>query len=248
MKNIPSVKKTASHSVPVSPRHRVAFYGGSFDPVHRGHIAIAHALLEQFAFDEFVFIPAFHAPHKSRKKPTSAYDRYAMLCLATQNEPKMSVSRMEIEIPERPYSVETLKRLNAGRPDDEIFFVMGADSWMDITTWREWKTVLALANHIAVTRPGIEIGFSHVTDDIRKRIVDLRKGEEKGRRGERESESGAVATGSFSNPQSIYITDSVNIDISATEIRRKVRESDDSWRKDVTVEVANYIEKYQIYS
>ncbi len=189
---------------------RIAFYGGSFDPVHRGHLAIAHALLDQFKLDEFVAFPAFHAPHKQRSEPTSAYDRYAMLCLVTRNEPDISVSKMEIEMPERPYSVETLSRLNAELPNDEIFFVMGADSWMDITSWREWETVLSLSNHIVVTRPGSKIGVSHVTDEIGSRIADLR------------SAPGAIATDS--SRRSIYITDAVNLDISATEIRQKVRD------------------------
>src|SRR5258708_26681058 len=214
---------------------RIAFYVGSFAPPHRGHVAIAHALLEQFELDEFVFIPAFHAPHKIRLKPTSAYDRYAMLCLVTQNEPNISVSKIEIDTPDRPYSVQTLRQLNVERPDDEIFFVMGADSWMDIRTWREWETVLTMTNIIVVTRPDVEIGFGHVTDEIRSRIVDL-------------SEPGAVATGFRSGERSIFITDAVNLDISATEIRRKIRENDPSWRKDVPAEVANYIEKYQIYN
>ena len=215
---------------------RIAYYGGSFDPPHRGHLAIADALLDQFALDQFVFVPAFHAPHKKRKTPTSAYDRYAMLCLATQVDDKTSVSKMEIEMPERPFSVETLSRLAAERPADEIFFVMGADSWMEITEWREWEKVLSLTNHIVVTRPGVEIGFSHVTDGVRNRIADLREEREKGRKGEREK---GVA---------IYFTDVVNVDVSATEIRQKIRESDASWRDDVPAEVAKYIEKYQIYS
>ena len=92
---------------------RIAYYGGSFDPVHNGHVAIAKALTGQFELDEFVFIPAFHAPHKVRLTPTSAYDRYAMLCIVTQNEPSVRVSKMEIEMPERPYSVETLGRIKA---------------------------------------------------------------------------------------------------------------------------------------
>ena len=222
---------------------RFAYYGGSFDPVHNGHVAIAHALVEQFELDEFVFLPAFHAPHKKRSKPTSAYDRYAMLCLVTENEPNISVSKLEIELPERPYSVETLPRLNALHPGDTIFFVMGADSWMDITTWREWETVLALTNHIVVTRPGYGVTTDHVTDEIRSRIVDL-------------SEPGAIATGlrrddqrsTINDQRNIYFTESVNLDISATEIRQKIRVNDASWRNDVPVEVANYIEKYQIYN
>ncbi len=217
---------------------RIAFYGGSFDPVHNGHLAIAETLLDQFKLDEFVFLPAFHAPHKMRKKPTSAYDRYAMLCLLTENKPKVSVSKMEIEMPERPYSVETLATLNEKLPDAEIFFVMGADSWMDITTWREWEKVLSLTHHIVVTRPGYPVTNEHVTSDIRSRTIDLRATKEKPI-----ASSSPAAGGS-----TIYLTDSVNINISATNIREKIRSRDLSWHDDVPVEVANYIEKYQIYN
>ena len=213
---------------------RVAVYGGSFDPVHNGHLAIANTLLERFELDEFVFIPAFHAPHKVRLKPTSAYDRFAMLCLITENMPNISVSKMEVEAPERPYSVETLTRLHTERPTDEIYFVMGADSWMDIRTWREWEKVLSLSNHIVVNRPGYDISFDHVTDEIRERIVDLR------RRDKTAFESDKV--------KRIYITDAVDMDISATEIRKKIRTGDPTWRQDVPAEVAIYVEKYQIYS
>ncbi len=220
---------------------RIAYYGGSFDPVHNGHLAIAKTLLEQFGLDEFVFLPAFHAPHKKRKKPTSAYDRYAMLCLLTENEPKIRVSKMEIEMPERPYSVETLTTLNEKLPDTEIFFVMGADSWMDITTWREWEKVLSLSNHIVVTRPGYPVTNEHVTAAIRSRIVDLR--------GSQKAETGKIQSLTSTTSQAnIYLTDSVNIDISATNIRDKIRSQDNSWKNDVPIEVANYIEKYQIYN
>ena len=222
----------------LSERHRVAYYGGSFDPPHSGHLAIADALVDQFELDSFVFVPAFHAPHKARLKPTSAYDRYTMLCLATQNAAKMRVSRMEIEMPERPYSVETLTRILTVRPGDGIYFVIGADSWRDILTWREWKRVLTMVNIIVVTRPGVEIGFDHVTEEIQKRIVDMRAGSNSDRNEQ---------TASSIEP-SIFITDAVNIDISATEIRRKIREGDASWQEDVSSEVANYVEKYQIYS
>ena len=154
---------------------RIAFYGGSFDPVHNGHLLIAQRLSALFDLDEFVFIPAFHAPHKPDRKPTSAYDRYAMLSLATRDEPQIRVSKIEIELPEKPFTVETLDGVkNKIYPDTDIFFVMGADSWMDILTWREWEKVLTMVSHIVVTRPGYEIGFDHVTDEIRERIVDTR--------------------------------------------------------------------------
>jgi nicotinate-nucleotide adenylyltransferase len=211
---------------------RIAFYGGSFDPPHRGHVAVAHAVLEAFGLDRFVFIPAFQAPHKVRLRPTSAYDRYAMLCLVTNEPPMIAVSRIEIDAARPLYSVETLTRLGRDFPDDELFFVIGADSWLEITTWREWESVLSLTNIIVVTRPGYDIAANHVTDDIRERIVDLRGG--------RSYEPGKT--------RHIYLTDAVQVDVSATVVRHKIRSGDASWRDDVPAEVAKYIEKYQIYS
>jgi len=204
-------------------------------------MAVADALLKQFELDEFVFVPAFHAPHKKGRPPTPAYDRFAMLCLATQKEAAQSVSRIEIEMPEKPYSVETLARIIEMLPKAEIFFVMGADSWMDITTWKDWQTVLTISNHIVVTRPGVKIGFDHVTDEIRERIVDLREGRGVFRSG------GEIGTGGRGGNR-IFFTDAVNVDLSATEVRQQIRDGVDSWRHDVPVEVANYIEKYQIYT
>jgi nicotinate-nucleotide adenylyltransferase len=212
---------------------RIAFYGGSFDPLHNGHLTIARRLLEVFELDEFIFIPAFHAPHKKDKRPTSAFHRFAMLAVATNDEPQIKVSKMELDVPERPYSVETLTRLKTELTVTEIFFVMGADSWQDITTWREWETVLTLVNIIVVTRPDYEIGFAHVTDEIRERIIDLRKVENKSKIKNQKSK--------------IYITDVVQIDISATEIRQKIKENADDWREDVPQAVAKYIEKYELY-
>ena len=218
----------------LNEKTRIAFYGGSFDPLHLGHLAIAKRLTEVFDLDEFVFIPAFHAPHKRRLAATPAVDRYAMLALATNNEQNVSVSKIEIEVPNKPYTVETLTRLNELLPDAQLFFVMGADSWRDIRTWREWEKVLMLTNHIIVTRPGFDIVAGHLTDEIQGRILDVR--------GESNPEI------SDENGSQIYFTDAVNIDISATQIRDMIRSGDESWKDDVPKEVAKYIEKYQIYS
>ncbi len=220
---------------------RIAFYGGSFDPPHLGHLAIAEALIGQFELDEFVFIPAFHAPHKKRRQPTPAYDRYAMLCLATQNDANMSISRIEIEAPERPYSYETLSRLNEMLPRAEIYFVMGADSWSEITTWKEWEEVLSLTNHIVMTRPGYNLQMNHVTEEIASRIVDLRNSKETA------AEIVDQMSTSIRGPK-IYFTDRINMDISATAIREAIHDRGTDWDSDLSAEVANYVEKYQIYS
>ena len=216
---------------------RIAFYGGSFDPPHNGHLTIARKLTELFALNEFVFIPAFHAPHKKDKKTTSAFHRFAMLCLATENESKIKISTLELDAPERPFTFETQTKLKNDLTGAEIFFVIGADSWAEIDTWREWEKVLTLTNVIVVTRPDYEISFSHVTEKIRNRIVDLRKSREPKTEDQRPK----------TKDQKIYITDAVNLDISATEIRRRIRALEDDWRELVPNAVANYIGKYNLY-
>ncbi len=216
---------------------RIAFYGGSFDPPHNGHLTIARKLTELFALDEFVFVPAFHAPHKKDKKPTSAFHRFAMLALATSDKPKMRVSKIELDAPEKPYTYETQTKLKRSLKDAKIFFVIGADSWAEIDTWREWERVLTATDIIVVTRPGSEISFSHVTEKIKNRIIDLRKS----RRLKIKDQI------SKTEDRRIFITDAVNLGVSSTEIRRKIHASESVWDKLVPRAVANYVEKYEIY-
>lgn len=224
---------------------RIAFYGGSFDPLHIGHLAIARKLTEIFKLDSFYFIPAFHAPHKKDKKVSSAFCRYAMLALATNDDDKIEISTIELDAPEKPYTVETqAKLLNHYGDSAEIFFVIGADSWNDILTWREWEKVLTQTNIIVVTRPDYEINFDHITDAIRKHIVDLRVQSAKCKV---QNLSAELCTLHSALCSKIYITDSVFIDVSATEIRQNIKEKKSVWRELVPEEVAKYIEKYNLY-
>ncbi|HEX2639193.1 MAG TPA: nicotinate-nucleotide adenylyltransferase [Pyrinomonadaceae bacterium] len=216
-----------------STRKKLAFFGGSFDPVHLGHLSTARRLTELFRFDELNFVPACHAPHKRRKTPTPALDRFAMLCLATESERHLRVSKMEVEQPEKPYTYQTLSRLNERYPNDDIYFIMGADSWADITTWYKWEKVLRLSNHVVMTRPGYPIETGHVTDDIRGRIVDVRGKDPIGTQDD--------------EPRRIYFSDAVSLDISASSIRLRIAQGDPSWKRDVPESVVNYIEKYKIY-
>jgi nicotinate-nucleotide adenylyltransferase len=141
-----------------------------------------------------------------------------------------------LEVPEKPYTVETLGRLKESLDDTQIFFVMGADSWMDILTWREWEKVLTMVDHIVVTRPGYEIGFNHVTAEIRSRIMDLR--------GKALSSHNSQLT---THGPLIYFTDAVELDISASGLRKSIGADEPGWKNYVPAEVAKYIEKYQIY-
>src|ERR1700755_1727310 len=132
---------------------RIAFFGGSFDPGHNAHLRIAQKLPELFALDEFYFVPAFHAPHKPDMKPLSAYHRFAMLALAAQDEARVKISTVELDAPERPYTIETVTKIMAETGGGaRLFFIIGADSWRDITTWREWEKLLTMVSFIVVER------------------------------------------------------------------------------------------------
>lgn len=226
---------------------RVAIYGGSFDPVHDGHLALARELVRLFAFDELHFVPAHHAPHKRSSRPTSAWHRYAMLALATQDDEALKVSTSELEAPERPYTVETIARLRTelGEGGVRLFFVMGADSWTEITTWREWERLLSMVDTVVVTRPGYELALEHVTEEARARVRDVR-----GAAGDEIKRVVAEGAG-----PSIFFSDAVKLAVSSTDVRRAARElSKDSGGGGaaeglpVPRAVAGYIEKYRLYT
>lgn len=222
---------------------RIALYGGTFDPVHVGHLAVAENILKLFALDEVLFIPAHVAPHKRERAVSPALQRYAMLVLATQTESRFRISTIELDAPEEPYTVNTLTRLRGiFAHQARLFFVMGADSWREVATWRDWERVLGLTDHIVVTRPGHELASTHLTDEIRKRIVDVRGASR---------EAVARSLEERCDSTKIYLTDAVALDVSATTIRRTVAFDRDfekgGWPALVPPPVADYIEKYGLY-
>ena len=220
-------------------RRRVALYGGTFDPVHVGHLSVARRLAELFGLDELLFVPAYVAPHKRGRAVSPALDRYAMLALATQDEPRFRVSSVELDAPQRPYTVETLAHFKESSGTAiRLLFGMGADSWAEITTWREWERLLGMVEHVVVTRPGYELDDEHVTEEIRGRVVDLRG------RGAGEV-AGALDENAAGEPR-IYLSDAARVDLSATGIRRALRD-DASIDALVPPAVAAYINKYRLY-
>ena len=142
----------------MSGTKRIALYGGTFDPVHLGHVEVARKVLELFEIEKVVFIPAQIAPHKVGRPVTEPLHRYAMLALATQDDPRLLISTFELDAPDRRYTVDTVAEFQRRLGDDvELFFIMGADSWSEITTWHDWERLLKMTNHIVVTRPGYEV-------------------------------------------------------------------------------------------
>lgn len=219
-------------------RKRIALYGGTFDPVHLGHLEVARRVTELFEIDELLFVLAQLAPHKALRDVTAALHRYAMLALATQNAPHLSISTFELDAPGRSYSADTVAyfKEQLGESTD-IFFVMGADSWAEITSWHEWERLLTTVNHIVVTRPGYALDEWPVVPLPAERIVDLRG----------ENTSQIAERMAVTQHKKIFITDVVMSDVSATSIRRAVREHSAALTTMVSPPVADYIRKYRLY-
>jgi nicotinate-nucleotide adenylyltransferase len=154
-------------------KKRIALYGGTFDPVHSGHLEIARKISELFEIEKVLFIPAQVAPHKVGKPVTAPIHRYAMLALATQNDPQLSLSTFELDAPNRRYTVDTVEHFQTTLGDSaELFFIMGADSWAEIRTWREWERLLQMIDHIVVTRPGHDVNNTLPSSDARVSFTD----------------------------------------------------------------------------
>jgi len=132
--------------------------GGTFDPIHFGHLVTAEEALVQFNLDRVVFMPTGQPPLKSGQPVTSAEHRYLMCVLATASNPDFEVSRMEVDRPGPTYTVDTLRTLrDQVGPSAELFFITGADAVWDILGWKDAEMVADLATFIAATRPGYDL-------------------------------------------------------------------------------------------
>lgn len=214
------------------PLRRVAIYGGTFDPVHSGHLTVARQVLQLFELDELVFVPACVPPHKRNASITSAFHRFAMLALATEPDQRLLISTIELDSPDRPYAVDTVARMQ--NEAARLFFVIGADSWAEITTWYEWERLLTMCDLIVVTRPG----YSLPEPPAAAKVVDVRG----------QAPDAIRRVTADENGPRVFITDAVMMDVSATRIREAAKVQDlGVLRSMVPPAVAEHIEKYKLY-
>jgi nicotinate-nucleotide adenylyltransferase len=133
---------------------KLAIFGGTFDPIHDAHLAVAREAADRIHLDRVLFVPAAHPPHKHGATHASYEDRVRMAELACRDDPRFEVSRLE-EHTSRSYSIETIEKVRAAlAPGDELYFLIGADAFAEITTWHRWRDVARSVRFLVVSRPG----------------------------------------------------------------------------------------------
>jgi len=138
-------------------RPRVGVMGGTFDPIHHGHLVAASEVQGWFGLDEVVFVPTGQPYHKPDRTVSPAEHRYLMTVIATAANPRFTVSRVDIDRDGPTYTIDTLRDLRAQRPGEDLYFITGADALADIFTWRSPEELFELAQFVGVTRPGHEM-------------------------------------------------------------------------------------------
>ena len=133
---------------------RVGIMGGTFDPIHHGHLVAASEVASRFALDEVVFVPTGQPWQKTHDPVSPAEDRYLMTVIATASNPRFTVSRVDIDRDGPTYTIDTLHDLGAAYPDADLFFITGADALAEIFTWRNVDELFELAQFVGCTRPG----------------------------------------------------------------------------------------------
>jgi nicotinate-nucleotide adenylyltransferase len=164
---------------------RVGILGGTFDPIHLGHLRAAEDAREALALESIAFIPALVPPHRS-EAISSARDRFAMVVLATAGNARFGVSDLELEREGPSYTVDTLRALRDKRPDAELVLIVGSDTYPEMNTWRDHETVFSLATVAVVGRPGAALpegeravavegaGLPISSTEIRRRVAERR--------------------------------------------------------------------------
>jgi nicotinate-nucleotide adenylyltransferase len=184
---------------------RIGFLGGTFDPIHLGHVAAARAARAALALDRVEVVPARFPPHRSQQPGASSYHRFAMAALAISGVDGLVVSDVELAADGPSYTADTLARLHAtGYMPSQIFFITGADAFAEIETWRRYPDVLDLAHFVVIDRPG------HAVGDLPGRLPWL---------------AGRM-TRAFAAPPhertAVFLVGAETPDVSSTEIRRRI--------------------------
>ncbi|GAB3945132.1 nicotinate-nucleotide adenylyltransferase [Corynebacterium tapiri] len=149
---------------------RIGIMGGTFDPVHHGHLVAASEVTDQFELDMVIFVPTGQPWQKADTQVTEAEHRYLMTVIATAANPRFQVSRVDIDREGPTYTIDTLRDIRAQYPDAELFFITGADALGSILSWHNWEAMFDEATFIGVTRPGYVLSEDMLPEEKQQRV------------------------------------------------------------------------------
>jgi nicotinate-nucleotide adenylyltransferase len=193
-------------------KQRLGLLGGTFNPIHNGHVQAARIVKDRCRLDRVLFIPSFIPPHKEGQDVASAEHRFEMVRLAVAGEPDFEASAIEIEAPGTSYSIHTLDRIKDRYPEAEVFFILGIDAFMEIATWKDYEKVLDRCSFIVISRPG------HCLDEAQKVLGGSL--EDRIRYLTEEEDLGAPSPGAG---PAIFLVEIEALDIASSEIRRRLQ-------------------------
>jgi nicotinate-nucleotide adenylyltransferase len=193
-------------------KERIGLLGGTFNPVHEGHLRAALEVQQKFTLHKILFIPSYIPPHKLTAEMASPEERYAMVELAVRAFPRFMASSIEIEAKEKSYSVITLNKVKKTYRDAWVFFILGLDAFLEIETWRSYEKVLEQCHFIVTSRPGYPLAEARnvLPESYSDKIISL-------------GESESVGEGLIQRFR-IFLISIRALDISSTEIRRRIRQ------------------------
>lgn len=162
-------------TAPATQRTKIGIMGGTFDPIHHGHLVAGSEVADRFGLDMVIYVPTGQPWQKAERKVSPAEDRYLMTVIATAANPRFHVSRVDIDRVGDTYTVDTLNDLRAEYPNSDLYFITGADALAQIVTWRDWEAMFDLAHFVGVTRPGYELADDIIPEMHKDRVslVDI---------------------------------------------------------------------------
>lgn len=193
---------------------KLGILGGTFNPIHYGHLAAAEEVRDRLKLDRVLFIPSFHPPHKQEDDVPSAAHRMEMVRIATAENATFEPSDIEIKRGGKSYTIDTIEALKRTYPDAELYFITGVDSFLDIQTWSRWERLLSLCTFVVLSRPGYRFADLLKIDFLSPaatQVIEL----DRGQRVHVEIHAGTFTA--FLEMIPLY-------DISSTDIRRRVKE------------------------
>ena len=235
-----SAKTAATRGAGAAEGRHIALFGGTFDPIHSGHVAVARAAQRRFHLDCVFFIPSSRPPHKPSAELCAYEHRFAMVALACSEHPRFVPSLAEASVngASHPvfYSIDTVRRFRQqyNRPGDRIYFIMGADSFLDLRAWKDYTELLQLCDFVVANRPGFRIG--RLRQVIPPAI--LAPPSAKAARDSRMIQLRDTA---------VYLLDTVASQVSATDVRQRA-ERGKSLHGLVPPSVEEYITKQALYT